>query len=280
MNASLRTVQSTDNTPITYAVTGQGPGLVVVPGSMCSAIDYSRLAAALADTFTVYIVNRRGHDASGPIAAGHHMATECQDLLAVLRETKARLLFGHSIGGLISLQTTLLEPVDKLAVYEPPLSMHGSISSDWLPAMQQALADKHYAKAMATIMKGLQLSADASSLPTPLLTAVIGMMLRLRKDSDGQSWGKHIISLLPTMPTDIGLVRELDSKAEQFRALQTPVLLLGGDKSASHFKLAVQTLAETLPNAQTMMLPKLEHNAPNQDAPEVVAAQLRSFFGQ
>lgn len=275
---TTRVVQSADGTQINYCCLGKGPGLVIMPASMCSATDYLRLARPLADSFTLYIVDRRGHGASGPIAAGHAMATECEDLAAVLGETKARYLFGHSIGGLISLQTSLASSLDKLAVYEPPLSVDGSIATNWLPQMQQALARKKYATAMATIMKSLELSGDAGKLPKGMLTALIALMMRFRKGEHGESWGQHIISLLPTMATDIQLVRELDSTQQRFRAQHAPTLLLDGAKTAPHFRLAVQTLAKILPHAQHITLPGLEHSAPNQDAPEVVAKELRKFF--
>ncbi len=271
-------VLSADGTQITYTMLGTGPGLVVVPGSLGSAPDYMRLARALASEFTVYVVNRRGHEDSGPIGADHNMAVECQDLTAVLKHTKARLLFGHSIGGLISLQTALAVPLDKLAVYEPPLSVDGSIPTGWLPTMQQALAAQKYARSMAIIMKGLQLSSDAGKLPTSLLTAMLTVLLQLRKDEDGKPWKRHIVDLLPTMPSDIRLVQELDSQQERFRTLTVSTLLLGGAKSASHFQLAVQTLADVLPQAQHVSMPQLEHNAPNHDAPEAVAKALSNFF--
>lgn len=278
IDTTTKALTTNDGATLNYTQLGTGPVLAILPSSMCSATDYLRLAQALADSFTVCILDRRGHGTSSPIGQGHTMSTECADVAAFLKRAGAHYLFGHSIGGLISLQTALSQPLDKLVVYEPPLSIQSSISTDWLPEMQQALTQHHYAKAMTIIMKRLQLSSDASKLPPPLLTALIAIMMRFKKDSEGKSWGKHIISLLPTMPTDLQLVREMDSSQERFRQLSMPVLLLGGTKSAPHFKQAVQALAEVLPHGQRIELPGLEHNAPNQDAPEVVAEKLRIFF--
>jgi pimeloyl-ACP methyl ester carboxylesterase len=275
---TVRTLQTHDGTRINYLALGHGPGLVLVPGSMGSATDYMPLAQDLAETYTVYIVDRRGHGQSGPIKDHHSIDIERQDVQLVVEQTKSRFLFGHSIGGLISLEVALAMTLEKLAVYEPPISVQGSIPRDWLPAMEQALGRKQYAKAMTIIMKGLQLSSDANKLPTPLLQALMSVMMRLRKTADGKPWGEHIKQLLPTMPTDIGLVYELDSAYEKFATLTTSTLLLGGDKSAKHFKLAIEVLGKTLPNAQTKRMPGLEHNAPNTDAPDKIARELKNFF--
>ncbi|HVQ43401.1 MAG TPA: alpha/beta hydrolase [Candidatus Saccharimonadia bacterium] len=278
LNPTQHSLQAADGTTISYLTLGTGPGLVLVPGSMGSAPDYLSLAQNLANSYTVHIVDRRGHGQSGPIKPDHSMTTEQQDIQAVVKTTGAPYLFGHSIGGLISLEAALGASLKKLAVYEPPVSVNGSIPRGWLPDMEQALAAKHYATAMTTIMKGLQLSSDAGALPKPALIALMAVMMRLRKTADGQPWGQHIQQLLPTMPVDIDLVYELDSAYSTFAAVTIPTLLLGGTKSAPHFKLGLETLQKTLPQANLIMMPNLEHNAPNTDAPEKVAAQLRKFL--
>ena len=61
-----RSVISADGTLIGYRQLGQGPGLVLVHGAMESAQSHMQLAEALADTFTVYLPDRRGRGMSGP----------------------------------------------------------------------------------------------------------------------------------------------------------------------------------------------------------------------
>ena len=45
---------------------GSGPGLVVIPGGTRRARHYRALAEALADTYTVHMIDRRGRGASPP----------------------------------------------------------------------------------------------------------------------------------------------------------------------------------------------------------------------
>jgi pimeloyl-ACP methyl ester carboxylesterase len=45
---------------------GRGPGVVLVHGGMQAAQNFTKLATVLADTFTVYVPDRRGRGLSGP----------------------------------------------------------------------------------------------------------------------------------------------------------------------------------------------------------------------
>lgn len=56
---------SADGTAIGYQQLGRGPGIIVVHGSMSSGYYHLQLAEALADAFTVYLLDRRGRRLSG-----------------------------------------------------------------------------------------------------------------------------------------------------------------------------------------------------------------------
>lgn len=57
-------VTSADGTRIGYLTEGSGPGIVLVQGAMADVHAYRRLAAALASSFTVHSVERRGRGLS------------------------------------------------------------------------------------------------------------------------------------------------------------------------------------------------------------------------
>ena len=112
-------VISEDGTTIAYDVAGAGPGIVVVPGALRCGHHYRGLAGRLADSFTVYAVDRRGRPGSGPQRSDHGIQAECEDLFAVLEQTGARLVFGHSSGAIVALQTALRHaPIVRLAVLD------------------------------------------------------------------------------------------------------------------------------------------------------------------
>jgi pimeloyl-ACP methyl ester carboxylesterase len=57
-------------------------------------------------------------------------------------------------------------------------------------------------------------------------------------------------------------------------------LLVGGAKSPDFLLDVLPVLARTIPHAQVMTLPGLDHTAPDEDAPEAVAAAIRPFLLQ
>ncbi|MBB6670387.1 alpha/beta fold hydrolase [Cohnella nanjingensis] len=71
---------SKDGTTIGYRQLGQGPGLVIVHGSMQAAQNFMGLAAALSNEFTVYIPDRRGRGLSGPMGEHYSIQKECEDI--------------------------------------------------------------------------------------------------------------------------------------------------------------------------------------------------------
>ena len=77
-------VTSKDGTRIEYRQLGQGPGVVVLHGSMESAASHMKLAEGLADEFTVYLPERRGHHLGIPFVKAYSMKKEVQDLEASL----------------------------------------------------------------------------------------------------------------------------------------------------------------------------------------------------
>ena len=61
-----RSVVSRDGTTIGYRRMGSGPGLVLVHGGMQASQNLMKLATALAEKFTVCVLDRRGRGLSGP----------------------------------------------------------------------------------------------------------------------------------------------------------------------------------------------------------------------
>jgi pimeloyl-ACP methyl ester carboxylesterase len=81
------TVLSEDGTTIAYLSQGVGPAVIVVPGVLSMAADYGRFARALAERFTVHTIERRGRGGSGPQGDDYSIVKECEDVLALQRET-------------------------------------------------------------------------------------------------------------------------------------------------------------------------------------------------
>jgi pimeloyl-ACP methyl ester carboxylesterase len=104
---------------------GTGPGIVILHGGGVMERDYRRLAQALSDRFTVHLYNRRGRPDSAPLDGTETVTTDIDDLAAVLEHTGARNVFGHSGGGFVALRAGLSLPLERIAVYDPGVSILG-----------------------------------------------------------------------------------------------------------------------------------------------------------
>ncbi len=81
---SIGSVTSQDGTTISYRQLGYGPGVVLLHGAMESAQSHMQLAEALADTFTVYVPDRRGRGLSGPYGKDYSIQEDVEDMDALL----------------------------------------------------------------------------------------------------------------------------------------------------------------------------------------------------
>jgi pimeloyl-ACP methyl ester carboxylesterase len=268
--SSFGSVTSADGTIIGYRQVGTGPGLVIVHGGLRASQHYLRLAEALADAYTVYIPDRRGRGLSGPAGDSYSFTKECEDLDALLQKTGARFVFGHSAGGLIALEAALGLPIRKLSLYEPAVSINGSLPLGWLPAFEHALARNDSVAATVIFFKGLQLSW-VSKLPRWLLAPMVYLLLR-------GDQGREMVELLPTLVRDAREAQRLDSTYRRYQNITAKALLLGGSRSPAYLLDVLPIVAKTIADAQSIVLPRLDHNAPDENAPELVAAALRQFF--
>jgi pimeloyl-ACP methyl ester carboxylesterase len=258
-----------------------GASLVIVHGGMQAAHSHRLLALSLAERFTVHCYDRRGRGASGPAGASYSLEKECQDLAAILDASGARQVFGHSSGALIALQGALTLPIGRVALYEPPLSLGGSVPTAWLPRFEEQVARHDTAAAMITAATGLGLLSAPALLPRWLLVRLLRLMLR-QSARDSHSWAAGMDRLVPTQRLDMQLVRELESSAERFRALPAAALLLGGSRAPAFLRRGLDTLEATLPHVQRIEFPRLTHNAPDDSTAAAhkipITAALERFF--
>ena len=214
------------------------------------------------------MVERRGRGVSGAQGASYGVGTEVDDVLAVLARTGARMVFGHSYGGLVALHVGLRRHLDALVAYEPAVSIEGSIDASWLSTFTQQLDGGHPTAAMATFLKGTDLLPYKA---TSLLWAIAFLMLH-------GSGGRETRDLMPTTPAEIGEIVRLDSDGSRYAGIASRALLLGGEKSPAYLTGILPRLAAIIPSAEYAVLPGLDHNAPDENAPDDVAQQIRRLI--
>ncbi len=256
---------------IGYRMIGSGPGLVIVHGGMRASQHYLRLAEALAGSYTVYIPDRRGRGMSGPAGDDYSMTKELEDLSVLLKKTGAQFMFGHSSGGLITLEAALQFPIKKIAVYEPAISINGSMPTAWFPKFERALAKNNPATAMALLIKGLRLNTSMNRIPAWMIAGLMRLAMR-----GGE--GSEMAKLVYTFPQDMALVKGLESTSEKYRDIGADTLLIGGKKSPAYLRDSLHILAKTIPGSKLREIQGLSHNAPDSDAPELIADGLKQFL--
>ncbi len=280
---STGTVISTDGTRIGYRQLGTGPGLLVLHGSMESAESHMQLAEALADTLTVYLLDRRGRGLSGPTGEGYGLQQEIADVAALLAATGARNVFGVSSGGIIALQAALALPViKKIAIYEPSLFVSEPLPTALLARYEEEMAEGKVAAALITAMLAAQMGPPIfRRIPRRLLELLTTLAMR-SEDKKAQPGDVTMRMLAPTLHNDFQLMVEMAGRIDSVKELQAEVLLLGGSKSPAYLRSALDTLAQFLPRVQRTEFAGLDHggsgNTNRDGRPERVAQDLRRFF--
>ncbi len=254
---TTHTVRSTDGATISYLSMGSGPALLVIPGALALAADYLAFAHAMADRFTVHIVERRGRGHSSPQGDDYSVDKERMDVLALQQKTGASFLVGHSFGGLVALEAARNNPgLAKLAVYEPGVSIAGSIPMDWMPAYEQKLGEKKYYDALVAFSLGTG-PDRARNTPHWLMKLLLPLFLSARERQQM-----------------LGLLRE---NLREHRELARLDSCMGGENRSTWVDQAIEQLATVLPHAETKAFPTLNHFGINKGSPREVAKAIGNY---
>ena len=282
-------VTSKDGTTIGYRQLGHGPGIVLVQGAMGSAQNFMQLAGLLADTFTVYVPDRRGRGLSPlPYSKDYSIEKDVEDLDALLQKTGTHFVFGLSSGAIITLSAALALPaISKVAIYEPALFING-VPPDLQSRLQKEIAQGKLAAALITGMKGAQMGPPIFNVMPRFLLEYLTNMVMKSEDKKGSGDYLPMRELAPTLLYDFQIVTEMSGKLESFRGVPAEVLLLGGSKSPAYLKVTLNALEKVLPHATRVEFPGLGHAAAwnydkqrNPDGkPELVTQELRRFFAE
>jgi pimeloyl-ACP methyl ester carboxylesterase len=282
-------VVSKDGTRIGYLRVGRGPAVVLLHGSNESARSHTQLALALADTFTVYLPDRRGRGLSGPHRPDHGIRTEAEDLQAVLTGSGAQKVFGVSVSALIALEAARTQPaIRQIAAYEPALLMDTARYTGWVRRFDREMAQGKVAAAEITCMYGLDLAPPAFKLIGRRLAEALTNRAMKSEDKQAAADAVTMRKLAPTLRWEGLLLAETAGTIGAFAEVPAEVLLLGGDmKRPAFIRPAFDAFAHTLPHNRRVRFPGLDHGGSadvgptnRHGKPEVVAPPIRSFFAQ
>jgi pimeloyl-ACP methyl ester carboxylesterase len=271
LDLDTRVVTSADGTAVEYLSVGRGPGVIVIPGAFAMADALTAFAMLLAERHTVHIVQRRGRGGSGPQGDGYGIARECEDVEAIRARTGARLIFGHSYGGLVALRAACGgAEFDAVAVYEPALSADGFMPVDWIGRARREVSAGADFEALLTYVRGI--NPDRSGrLPRWLLRMILPHTVPRAKLQQNAA-------LMPQAISEYVEAGRLDGRIADYRKITAPTLLMRGKGPLTGgYTAATRRLGQSIPGAETVCFLKLDHLAPESKPGEVADAVLRFF---
>lgn len=252
MDTHTIVIESADGTRVATEITGSGPPLVVVAPALAAGRAARRLAARLADTFTVYTYDRRGRghtELLGPWSVDG----EVDDIAALVSHAgEPAVLFGSSSGAALALLAAArLGPAARhLVLFEPPFIVDAS-RPPLGPAFQQAIADLvargDHAGAVRAFLRGLGVPRGMLAL-MPILPG----------------WGR-MVAMAPTISHDLAVLdgtqlgRPLPSGFAE--GVSSPTVVLTGAKSDAFFASAAEAVVAAVPGARHEVVPGISHAA-------------------
>ncbi|HJW01164.1 MAG TPA: alpha/beta hydrolase [Arthrobacter sp.] len=249
-----------------------GSGVVVVPASMVTAADYTKFAQKLSAALgrPVHTFNRRGRGSSSPQAEDYTLDADIRDLDVVMKHTSSTDVFGHSFGGAVALHAARTLPVERLAVYDPAVSVNHSVKADWTAEYERATAAGDDDRALAVLTKGLETGGAFSRMPLSMLTIA-------NKLTAGTHVGKQMRELMRTGVREIKAIIAADMPAEPFLELPLETLIVVGEKSPAYFGVACGQIHDVLSGSSYTILQGSGHDGVLR-APDKLITELSDFF--
>jgi pimeloyl-ACP methyl ester carboxylesterase len=258
----LKKFTSKDSTPIACQTSGSGPPLVLVHGTTADHSRWVPVLPALAERFTVHALDRRGRGASGD-ASVYAVEREFEDLAAVVDGLDGPVdLLGHSYGAICSLEAAALtRNLRRLVLYEPPIPAGLPITPEGTIDRLQALLDAGDKEGVvATFMR------EVPRVPPEQIARMRSLPAwRARVEAAG------------TIARELRAHDRYTFRAERFRELKLPVLLLLGGDSPPFFRAALERVQAAIPSARIVILPGQQHVAID-TAPELFAREVLAFL--
>ena len=263
---------------VIYRIAGSGPPVVLIHGMLNSSRHWERVAARLADRYTVIAPDLLGHGDStaprGDYSLGAH-AAGIRDLLAAIGVDRVTIV-GHSLGGGIAMQYfwQFPERTDRLvlvssgglgAEVSPMLRTAALPPASWLLA---AASDRRVLTAVATVAR--RLKERGSSKATPLEQFVRALRPL------GQPGARE--AFVHTLRSVIDVHGQRVSARDRLYLLESmPTLIVWGGRDNTIPIAHGHASHAAIPHSTFRVLPKAAH-FPHLEDPEGLADVLGEFL--
>jgi pimeloyl-ACP methyl ester carboxylesterase len=163
-----------------------------------------------------------------------------------------------------------LPSFERIAVYEPGVSIHGSVRMDWAPQCTRELEEGRALDAFVTFVRGINPETSGKA-PRWLLKLILPVAI-------GKAELAQKYELLAGAISEHAEAARLSDPLERYREIAAAVLLMSGkDIDKTGAGRATALLAPALQRAELATFAKLDHFGPEK-APVRVAERVLAFF--
>jgi pimeloyl-ACP methyl ester carboxylesterase len=241
-----------------YEEHGEGAPVILIHGGLASSSQWQPVVPELADGFRVIAPDSRGHGRSTNPAGQLSYALIADDVVALIAALGLRrpVVGGWSDGGQVTLELGARHPGAAGAL------IVGAAYPDFdLGGLREAHRTLLGANGAGT--------PDAAQLDAQL--GEFAEEIKALHPGGAQQWRRLVRQTAPMWLDYKGL------GPDELQAIQTPVLVLAGDRDELiPLNLSV-SLYRTLPNAELAICPSLGHDGPTRERAAVLASLIRDF---
>jgi pimeloyl-ACP methyl ester carboxylesterase len=231
-----------------------------------TAADHGRwrpILPALEPHFTVYACDRRGRGASG--ADGPYaIEREFEDVAAIVEGVGGPVdVLAHSYGAVCALEAARLTThIRRLVLYEPPIPTGAPLYPPEVVDRLRDLLDRgDNAGVVSTFMLEIARVPPGDVATMKTLPAWSGR-----------------VAAAPSIVRELPANQQYELRAEAFREVKVPTLLLLGGASPAFFKAGLEKVQRALADTRLVVLAGQTHAAIDM-APELFAREVLSFLG-
>jgi pimeloyl-ACP methyl ester carboxylesterase len=222
------------SSPLHVHRAGDGPRVLLVHGSAADHTTWSiQLASKLRERFTLIAYDRRSDGSVEDHAA---------DARELLGDDPRALVVGSSFGAVVALELLRSHAVAGAVLIEPPMA-----ATDELPAAPAAFLVEYDRRAAA---QGGPAAAEFF-LRTVLGDAMFERIPEAFQERSKSKWAE--------IRADSEALIAYRPRYGELARIRTPVLLLGGDRSAPYFRPTLEALARSLGNARLEVVAHAGH---------------------
>ena len=256
---------SADGSEITCEVAGpdNGPALLLVHGTADDRFGFDRVVPHLTDTYTLYLMDRRGRGLSTKQADDYKIEREYEDIGVLAMAIAARHgrpadLFAHSYGALCAIGAARISSrLGRIMLYEPP------------PGTPSRLVDRMVERNAEGDLEGVMRIqfCELQSQPTSLFDRLKGDPVR---------WARYM-GFAGTISREFVQARRFKVIDDDFTDRHEAVRFIVGEKTFPPLIAYTETAMRAFPMADKRILPGQGHAA-LRAAPDMVANEIRDFF--